>query len=219
MKRYGIDWPDLSKILEEGERGEACVEFYEVSKEDEQFTRMRAAVTGSGRCMVASGQYVRLKIGGYLVMSNTDQEKRENTEAVDRAEGDVLVAGLGLGLMLIPVCLMDRVRSVTAVEISQDVIDLVGPPIRRHLEAQGNGAAGKLEIVQGDIFEFKPRRGQRWDIIWFDVWADSCVDNIKGINRLKQKFKGRLNRSNPVCWMGAWEEDRLRYLKRAGRWR
>lgn len=219
MKSQKIKWPDLQAILKEEEKGEAAVEFYEVSDDAARATRMRAIIQGCPDMEVDAGKHVRLRVKGSLVMSDTGMERRDNREAVSRAEGDVLIAGLGIGLMLIPVALRDSVRSVTVLESSMDVIDLVWPKVADHLRVQGNGASHKVEIVNVDVFDFKPRRGQKWDVIWLDIWTDQSTDNVAEINRLKQKFKGRLDRTNPKCWMGAWKEDHLRYLKRTGRWR
>ena len=219
MKRYGIEWPELRSILQEGEKGEARIKFFEISDDQARMAGLRAAINAAPGLAVDTGKHVQLFVNGSMVMSDTRQEKRDNTEPIDRAEGDVLIAGLGLGMMLIPVALRESVKSITVLELSQDVIDLVWPKIEAHLRTKRNGAADKVQVIQADVFDFKPKKGKKWDIIWLDIWADICTDNVEGINRLKQKFKGRLNRTNQTCWMGAWKEDHLRWLKRTGRWR
>lgn len=213
MSWYQIEWPEMVKVVPEGERGEAKVMHFEVTKKDSDFTSLRAAVTSCTGMFVPPGKYARLVVGRDLMMSDTLMEKSTNTRAVLEANGDVLIAGMGLGVMLIPVCRKPEVQRVLVIEKSQDVINLVGPHVRAHLGAD----AGKLTILNADIFDFSPPKGQKWDTIWFDVWAQECEDNLDDISKLKRRFAKRLNRENPKSWMGAWVEDRLRDLRRRSR--
>lgn len=49
---------------------------------------------------VSAGDYVKLSVGGTLMMSDTPMERRTNMEFIDKAKGDVMIAGLGIGLIL-----------------------------------------------------------------------------------------------------------------------
>jgi len=120
---------------------------------------------------------------------------------------------MGLGVMLIPVCRKPEVTKVLVVEKSADVIALVEPHVRKFLGKD----AEKLTIVQGDIFDFKPPKGEKWDTIWMDIWPTVCEDNLDGLATLKRRFCKRLNKENSNCWMGAWQESTLRYLRRQSR--
>jgi len=213
MTWFKIEWPKMVEVVPEGERGEAKVAHFEVDEKASRFTSIRAAVNMRSGEYVPPGRYARLVVGGDLMMSDTQMEQDTNSCAVHAANGDVLIAGMGLGVMLIPTCRKPEVTKVLVVEKSKDVIDLVGPHVRRFLGKD----AEKLTIVQGDIFDFKPPKGQMWDTIWWDVWPTVCEDNLDGLSTLKRRFCKRLNKGNPRCWMGAWEEDSLRDMRRRSR--
>jgi predicted membrane-bound spermidine synthase len=133
-------------------------------------------------------------------------EHRTNFNFVYEAEGDVLVAGLGIGYVLLPVLRAREVESVTVVELHQDVIDLVEP----HLRVAVGAAASKLTVVQADIFDFEPAKGQKWDVIYFDIWPDRCTDNLEQMAKLHRRFARRKRR-----WMNSWCRDELKREQRA----
>jgi len=171
----------------------------------------------SARLAGARGEYLRpgplaqLYVVGGLMMSDGAQEHATNWQAVREAHGDVLVVGLGIGMVLVPILRKAEVRSVTVVEKFADVVALVEPHIRRHVEE----AAGKLEVEVGDAFSWVPsRRAQRWQSIYLDVWPDICTDNLPEIARLKRGFRRWLEKADPCAWIGAWMEDELRAHKR-----
>lgn len=213
------DYEPMAPILPEGETGDAKIQHRTITDYDAKFSSLRAVVTGNPNEMVSEGTIAQLLVNGYLVMSDTQMEQRTNYEflrASSRAGGDILIGGLGLGMILVPLMRMKNVRSVLVVEKSQGVIDLVSSPLLTYLKKQSK----KLSITRGDIFEWRPPPGYKhWDVIYFDIWANLCVDNLDEITKLKRKFSRCLNRSNPGAWMGAWEEIRLRSLRRQGRWR
>lgn len=194
-------YTDMATILPEGERGEAKVKHYTISPQEASFSRVRMAVTGGREQPADEGTYAQLFVNGSLVMSDTQMERDSNRIFVYEARGDVLVAGLGVGLILLPILASKRVESVTVIEKCQDVIDLVEPHIRK--KAGGN----KLTVVCADIFDWKPPRGSHYDVIYFDIWGDICTDNLKGITKLHAKFR---HRKRTGGWMGSWMQHRLR---------
>ena len=115
------------------------------------------------------------------------------SEALDRG-GEVLVTGLGLGLiveaMLRPA--KSRVKRVTIVERSSDVIKLAGP----HLQSL---YPGKIVIINADAFTWKPPSKQRFTVGWHDIWPDPDTStNIEEMERLEKHY-------NKFCdWQGFW---------------
>jgi spermidine synthase len=101
---------------------------------------------------VPPGGYTRLVIDGVTQMTDTPAEQHFNTEAVDGARGDVLILGLGLGMILTAILPKRAVKSVTVVEISPEVIALVKPRL-----AAIRGFR-KLAVVEADAYKYKPRR-------------------------------------------------------------
>lgn len=68
--------------------------------------------------MEANVPYVRLfdKMKKQVVMSDTPMEKHTNQEFLDAAHGDVLIAGLGIGLIVMPLLDDPEITSITVVE-------------------------------------------------------------------------------------------------------
>jgi hypothetical protein len=183
-------------------RGLARVEPYDVPDDAEtRFYNLRVMMNGG--TPVRPGRYVRLIVDGELMMSDTDLEKWSNLEVVRQATGDVLIAGLGIGMILIPILAKENVRSVTVIEKYKDVIDVIVPSIPN---------ARKLDVVNADILEWGAPKGKKWDVIYFDIWPDICVDNLKQINLLHRRFCRK-----KTVWMGSWMQDKLRYMNRRGR--
>lgn len=191
------------------EKGEAKISTYEFSKKKDPLFNARAIMNG-GMEYMDDGKYVRLHVGGVLMMSDTRMEKRSNFEFCHCANGRVLIAGLGIGLILHNITHRINegiITSVVIVEKSQDVIDLIKPYF--------DDISTKVEFVCCDIFEYKP--DGKFDTIYFDIWPDICEDNLDQIKKLHNKFKYKLNRHNPNCWMNSWMKDYLQSQKRRNR--
>lgn len=193
----------MCDILPEGESQGVRIEHYEVSEEDAQFENMRAAFNGGG--YIKPGKYCRLIVNGSLMMSDTPDEARTNSMFMSMAQGDVLIGGLGLGAVTHTVAARDNVNSITIVELNRGVIDLVAGTL-----------PDKCQVIQSDVFEYKPPKGAKFDTIYFDIWPDICTDNLDGINKLHQRAKYW---KRPGGWMSSWMVDKLRYLKKNDRWR
>jgi hypothetical protein len=190
----------MTTILPEGARGGARIEHFTVSAAESAFTQMRAAATGRRREYVPAGDYVRLLIDGELYMTDTRAEQMENHRFITAARGDVLVAGLGIGMVIPPLLAKTEVTGITVVEINPDVIALVAPAFRGE----------KLRIVHGDILNWGGRTGERWHTIYFDIWSSLCADDQAEIHELYVMYEGNLHLSG---WMGHWgqrEGDRCR---------
>lgn len=189
-------WTNMAEVLAPASKGSASIEHFTVTKEEAERTRVRAVVTRGREPSVPAGTYVRLMIDGKLVMSDTRMERDTNREFVLKARGDVLLAGLGLGMVLLPLLAKESVKSVLVVEKSQEVIDLVLPQI----EAKAGPASKKLQVTQGDIFTWAPPR-TRWDTIYFDIWGDVSSDDLREMRQLHNRFRSKLR---PKGWMASW---------------
>jgi hypothetical protein len=193
----------IPEKVPEGSKGIAKVEYYDISKEDSRFTAMRAMQHG-GSEYVREGKYARLMIRGVLMMSDTQMERDTNLEFVRHARGDVLIAGLGLGLILFAIADNPDVRHVTVIEKYQEVVDLVAPSVK---EALGD----RLTIIVSDIHDWKPERGALYDTIYFDIWASQSTDTLKEMATLHRRFGGR---RAPGGWVDSWRRGMLQARKR-----
>lgn len=200
------------------ERGEARIEHFTITPADAKHQNfMMSFRPGTGLDHLEPGRYARLYVGNVLMMSDTPMERRTNWEVVREARGDVLVAGLGLGLILYPMLVNPEVRSITVVEKSRDVIGLVWPHVVQyrdehgridHDQITGDRYRGPiLNVIAADVLTWQPPKGSTWDTLYFDIWPDQSLDNLTQIARLHQRFKARKRAGG---WMSSWIVDILR---------
>ena len=178
--------------LELGSSGNMRLERRTVSKEDEDFNRIRALFSGVGR-FTPAGTYTGLLEGKSLWMSDAPDEIRDFLPFGVAANGNVLVTGLGLGCTVDGLFANPAVQTVTVQEINQDVIDLVGEQmLRKH-------GISRLTIVRADAYQYKPSRGERYDCAWHDIWPEICTDNLPEMDKLKRKWARRIPHQEFWC--------------------
>lgn len=200
-------FPKMTRKVPEGRAGLWSVSHFTITKSDASLANGIAALRPGGRMQaVAPGRYARLQRGQAVVMSDTDMERRTNWKVANCAHGDVLIAGLGLGMILHPIARKPEVDSVTVIEQAPDVIKLIGPTIKSR----------KVQIIEGDINTWRPPKGTRYGTIYFDIWPDQCTDDLKEMARLHRVFGRYLDKADDARWMGSWCRDLLRYLKSRG---
>ncbi len=177
----------LHKRIPAGEHGAAKV----VHDTPNEFTRLRAQWEGMP---LYAQTYTRLLVNGELWMTDAEFECRTNIDMLHTAHGDVLIAGLGLGLILKPLLDKDSVKSVTVLERSPDVIALVGPLYQNE----------KLTIVEADAFQWSPPK-KAFDFIYFDIWANvPNSDDKPQIQALKKRYRSALKKGGRTA---AWCEN------------
>jgi len=138
-------------------------------------------------------------------MSDTSMERTTNERALRQARGDVLILGLGIGMLPIACCRKPEVTSVIVVEIEPQVIALVEPHIRHP----------KLRVLQGDAF-YPPFWGRSFDMIYLDIWQNICTDNWEPMKALLRQYR-RFARNG--AWVSAWLKDYLQEEARLDRQR
>lgn len=189
MNKHQVDFPCKAC-------GDWKIEKFEVTKQEADLHNMRCAFTRRDGFIVP-GTYTRLTRNGTIVMSDTPSEINDHLGFIYVANGRVLVAGLGLGVVVSALCAKEDVDSVTVIEKSKDVISLVAEYIRHE----------KLTVIEADIFTWKPPKGVTWDFAWFDIWDTICEDNIKEMSRLHRKFARRVKVKD------SWQRDYLLRLR------
>lgn len=175
--------------LKEGTVGDWTVENFEVTQEDHERQKLRS-MFGNGR-MVRVGKYTRLKHQNTVIMSDTPDEIRDHREFIRRASGKVLINGLGIGMALNAVIEKESVEHVTVVEISKDVIDLVGSQYKKMY-------GDKLTIINANALEYISPKNERYDAVWHDIWTYICVDNLDDMKKLHRKYGRKCD------WQGSW---------------
>jgi hypothetical protein len=192
-------FPAMTEIIPEGTCGVAKVVHFEVSKDDSMWTAIRAILDPMS--YVPPGKYAKLIVNGCLNMSDTRMEHHTNFEVVHQARGNVLLAGLGLGMILHPILKKPEVLSVTVIEKCADVIALISPTVKHP----------RLTIIHGDIYEWKPAKGTKFDTIYFDVWSDQSTDDLEDMRKLHMRFRPYKVKEG---WMNSWRRDILKAEKR-----
>ena len=196
-------------ILKPAESERFRLEKFEVMESEANLHNLRAYINGQGDSRIESGEYMRLIQKGRVTlttrsmdrlwMSDTPFEQRTNRHIARTANGDVFIAGLGIGMLLVPLLQKEDVKSITVVEKEQEIIDLIEPQLRAKL------ACDKLTIICMDVFDFKPT--QKYDVVYFDIWADIASENWPEMKKLHRRFQNKLNRDNPKHLMDSWERD------------
>lgn len=177
---------------------------YTITDEEAKFYNLRAVFREGGFTRVEPGDYVKLIVDGKLMMSDTPMERRTNREFLENAKGDVMIAGLGIGLILHN--LREKVKagivtSITVYEKYRDVASLVCPHYRDL----------PLKVLEADILTYKPRKDEKYDTIYFDIWPDINTDNLKDIKLLHNRWK---NHKRPGGWMDSWVKSKLQSMRR-----
>lgn len=113
------------------------------------------------------------------IMQDSEGEYREHQWLWDNATGDVFIGGLGIGMVNEFLINAPNITSVTIVENSQDVIDLVWPYCAKD---------NRFTLIKADIETWTPPANSHWNIMWFDTW---CGDNILSWNGYKNAMTNK----------------------------
>lgn len=186
-------------ILKPAESGAWRVEPFEITDSDSNW-----AAISDPRGRIYSGRYVRLMQSHTVVMSDTFMERMTNYDVVRQARGNVFVAGLGIGMILVPILAKPEVRIVMVAERFDEVIEMVEPQLRAYLPAD---QAAKLTVVKLNALSMEPLNG--WDTIYFDIWPTMNSDNYEEMKLLHRKHN---RRRNPGAWIESWRRDEVRRL-------
>jgi len=210
MQEREDPFPQMAELVPERVHGRASVQHVTV---DVEGGRTACYVYGEFRNPSPPGTYISLRVTNdegesQVMMSDFHYERATCVEVVERAHGDLLIAGLGVGMILHPILKKPDIRSVTVVEKYSDVVDLILPTLP---------IDPRLNIIVADIFHWKPPRRFRYDLIWFDIWPDIEVTRLPEMARLHRRFGRYLNRRNENCWMESWHRKETRRMTRKQR--
>lgn len=152
-------YANMSDILQERKVGDYALEKFEIGENN-----LYAMLHG-----IPCGKYIRLRHGIEVVMSDTDMEKRTNAGFVANAHGNVLIGGLGIGMILLAIQDKTDIEKITVVEKSAEVIELVKDQLPLN---------SKVEIVHADVWEYVP--SCKFNTIYMDIWNFINTDVYKG---------------------------------------
>lgn len=221
MTHYGPFRPMVDLIpeatyptdLPKGECALVKIEHFEIDEDKARFHNLRQMIHRRPGFSVRPGKYCALKVmtdyyTETVMMSDVQMEQLSNVEFVRRAHGRVFIAGLGIGMIIVPLLERDDVKEIVVMEKTQEVIDMVAP----HLQKLRGG--DKLKVVCGDVLTARPREHGKFNVIYFDIWPYISQDNLPEIANLHQDWKFQLDRTDRNCWMSSWMVDHLRQERR-----
>jgi len=130
-------------------------------------------------------------------MSDSLQERSMVYAAAKEAFGNVLVGGLGLAVYPQFVLYLKRpVTSITIVESSREVIDIVG---QEWFEENKNQQ--RITIVEDTLEHYLQNTQNLYDTIYLDIWGDIHFKILPYINYLIQISCPRLKEGGQIqCW-------------------
>jgi len=189
----------MVEILPEVEGKRFAIRYSEITNNYLRFALLRDALHGRHENTgLKTGKYVILidKEAGQGVMSDTWNELVTNADFVNHAHGDVLIGGLGIGLVVLAIQDKKEVKSITVVEKHREVIDLLLPRLPVN---------SKVKIISADVFEWIPK--QRYNVIYLDIWNYVRGKYYKEIKVLYKKYRKFLKHDDPRRWIGFWREE------------
>ncbi len=137
-----------------------------------------------------------LSYGGGVWMTDLPIEQHQHDGDLKGFSGSVLVGGLGLGYAVNHLARKKGVRSITVVEISKEVIDLVWPHVRVPKRIETN-------IIHMDLLEYLERiRGTRmFHRAFYDIWQSDGLGTF--FNTVIPLYKASFPTLTPyhiTCW-------------------
>jgi len=132
--------------------------------------------------IIDHGNYFELYNNGHSWMVHNKEEDcsiKEMYSSYDLAHGDVLISGLGFGILALWLCNKPEVNSVTVIEISKDVIKIF---------KDYNLIPDKLTIINDDIITYNTDK--KYDSLLLDHYNSQSLDwRIKDMNRICSRIK------------------------------
>jgi hypothetical protein len=118
-----------------------------------------------------------------IVMSNSVMEIRTNQDFVNKAHGDILIAGMGISMITKALQQREEVKSITIIEKCPKLMYFMMPLIGEYLEST-------TKIIEGDIFEYETE--EKFNCIYFDIWNFIGAKNYVEMLKLHKKFSKNL---------------------------
>ena len=148
-------------------------------------------------------KYLTVLENNHEWMLITPNEIETMKEPINKAYGNVITFGLGLGYFAYMVSLKDNVESITIVEKDKDVIELFTSLILPFFEHKN-----KIKIINADAFDIMKQGINNYDYCFIDIWHDAS-DGVP----LYVKFK-QLEKFNKLVKIDYWVETTLvSYIK------
>lgn len=179
--------------------GTVKIERFSVSEEEASMHNIRSAYP----YQIKEGDYTSLIIDSDVVMSNTPMEIKTNSPFTSLAEGNILINGLGIGMVLEELLKKNQekncIEHITVIEINPLVIQMVGKYYADN---------PLITIIEASAFDYKPPKEAYYDYVWHDIWTFICADNVKEMSKLHRKYGRKCG------WQGSWARNLCEYYRK-----
>ena len=124
-------------------------------------------------------------------MSDAPFEQESILPAVEMAKGEVLMCGLGIGLLPTLIKNKKSVKIIDIVEINKEVIDLVFDQIK----------TPKMSIIHADAWKYLAETEKKYDFIHVDIWG-SITAPLREVDKAIKLGKRCLKPNGEIrCWL------------------
>lgn len=206
--------------IPEGQSGNCRIEHRIIKKGDAVVVRSaREALFGGGKAesyLAPHDLRIHYLVEEGVATWTTDlpQEIRSQLPCIEDFHGDVLVGGLGVGLIVAALGRNPKVHTVTVVEQSPDVIKLVW----EHLLNSENDLLWTnktYNVVQADLFQYlrdyKASGARKFACAYYDIWCPNSEDVLfTHIRPLRELSKGVVF-DKVYCWQEDVMQGQMRY--------
>lgn len=182
--------------IPEGESGRFSIQILDYQRVDTEPTSPLSWQTYCKYANIPDGTYTVLfeaygpQNAKLNIMQDTTRECEEHIWVTQRT-GDVLIGGLGIGMVNIPLLASDDITSVTIIEKEQDVIDLVWEHCAKD---------DRFTLIHADVNTWEIPEDSHWDFAWFDTWLthDEPIDEY--VTRINNKYGDYADEINGWNW-------------------
>lgn len=116
--------------------------------------------------------FLALSYNKEIWMNISPNEINTMHPSIDKAHGDVLVYGLGLGYYPFMISLKENVNKIIIVEKDKNIIDIFNKYLLYFFPQKQ-----KIQIIQSDAFEYEKNHIEHYDYTFVDLWHNP-VDGL-----------------------------------------
>ena len=146
-----------------------------------------------------------------IVMSDTCPEINDVKPYLYDLKGDVLITGLGLGMVPHILTKVQRfstqVKSITIIEKDADVIKLTA---EHYIKSDR-----RIKIIHADALTLTLPKGSNFDSAWHDIWDEICEDNRQEMTAMRRNYQRFVTKGKQFCW-GQHTMDQMKRRERDG---
>ena len=161
----------LSQKLPEGKSGEFSITKMVIPKGTVARTYSQVGMFHRDEFSTDFPVVVLTEEGNGVWMSDSPMEQESLRLTVTAARGNVLIVGLGIGLLTTLIKPNNKmVHTITIIEKEQDVADLV----YKHIKTN------RTSLIMGDAKEYLSTTDDRYDFIYIDIWQGIMGPIVEG---------------------------------------